>query len=266
MEILKDFFQDGIVLNIISFIAAIISIIIPLFNYFSSKKKKPRYVIKTLNLIDNTLLRDKELRVLCCNKEVQNLSVTRFLLWNKGKKAIYKNDLPSKEPFKINIKDNYKIYQVQILKENNFSNNFKVTLSPDKQSVVIDFEFIEHNDGINLQILHSGKSSSDFELTGKIIGGEKLRPSNTIPIESQHSKNFNDVFEHINFIRSYSLLGFVFFCFMGYHVHKVSIIPVNTIQHWLFPSFFFLTALFTIIFGFLKTKLDIPSNLDIEEN
>ena len=62
-----------------------------------------------------------------------------------------------------------------ILYQKNSANDFKIDVSEDNKSINISFDYFDFEEGIVLQIFHTGNSSKDISLTGTIKSVKSIK-------------------------------------------------------------------------------------------
>ena len=174
-------------------ILAIIGIILTIVSIYKGRGKKSiRYNIETNLLIENFEQKIKNITIQYSGKDINSLSVTKFLFWNNGTETIRQNDIPIKDKFSITIKDDNYILDKSIIEETNKSNNIDINLSDDKKKIDIDFEYFDKGDSFTIQIFHTGSKSTDFDINGSIMGFGKILNGFTI-----NKKNLSNIFSFI---------------------------------------------------------------------
>jgi len=161
-------------------------ILMILFYYRSKRIKKPFYAVRSINLIQNFSSRLSSLKISYKDEQVENLTVSNVALWNGGKETIRKNDITNVKPLKISLREPYKILDAKIICSNNPANEISVgKVGTDGRTLLINFEYLDANEGCVLQIIHDGDSSYDLSVSGIIIGAGKPKkrfiPSILIP-------------------------------------------------------------------------------------
>lgn len=191
----------------------IISFILGYYFYFkSSKKRSPIYSIRSRNLIRDYTNEVKKLSIKYENEDVKSLTVSRFLFWNDGAETINRTDITVAEP--LIIKTASKILDVEILALNEEAN--RLTISLEKNEIKVDFDYLDKDNGVVLQIFHTGTSSNDLILYGKIKGSRMPKK------ESLYSSKMIDMTFHIipfigHYIakrikpRSHKMISFILF-------------------------------------------------------
>lgn len=145
-QLLKNpFFQ--IANTIFGFIGLTILIIM----FIKKKKRLGLFIKPTKIFLDMNL---PEVRNTYNGESISTLFETEFVLWNKGKKIIQESDFAA--AIEIYGKDeNLKILDVNYISSNCDKNNFRYELN-EKNHLIIHFDYLTKNQGIKLEILHTG--------------------------------------------------------------------------------------------------------------
>lgn len=161
------------------------SIVTYIFYKRSITKPEPCYAINNRILIANTKMQfGKNLKVLYEDREIEKLCSTKIIFWNDGKKTICGCDIVEKEPLRFVFdKKNVQILKASIIQKTRSAINPQVSINPNIPEVSLSFDFLDYDDGVVIEILHTDLSN-DIEVKGTIIGipeGIKMR--------RDHSKN-----------------------------------------------------------------------------
>lgn len=155
-------------------IIAIVSFIWGIYTqFFSNKKRRFSVAQSSFGIIQQGKRKIKKLLLSFDNKEIQNLTVTKFAIWNSSKNVIYGTDMVSNQKLHIAATGDTTILDANIITESEHANHFKVTEKSDKK-VVLDFEYVDSKEGIILQVFHTG-SSETLKVEGKIKGGKPIK-------------------------------------------------------------------------------------------
>ena len=147
---------------------------------------------------------------------IQDLSSSRFYIWNSGNSVINKSDVVSDRPICVHNTGKASILNAQIVRVNENSNAFLIEQTTDKE-VKISFDYVDHGEGFVLQILHSG-SSKDLELDCKIKGGKEIRERSGV--RRKKKEFWADRFVDVLFAYLPALLGYAsVFLAMGILIH-----------------------------------------------
>jgi len=161
-------------LGIISFFLGIISLYL---GWLLIKKPKPIFYRETVKIIDPDFINpitqsDPNLKITYNDSPVTTLSSTYISFWNAGNLRINKEDIPEATPLTIKPKEGINIYRISELikeEENSFHLMLDSTHREDLQKRIFhySFEYFAKNEGVKLQIIHSGSSNEDIEFIGK---------------------------------------------------------------------------------------------------
>lgn len=151
------------------------------FHYRGRKEKEPLYCIRSTNVIQDFSSRFEFLELLHSGKRIENLTVTKILFWNGGRETISSGDVPATAPLEFIANDNVQILDAKILEQKNSASDFEVLISEDRSRVSLIFDYLDKGDGCVIQLLHTGKSSKDIRMRGKIKGVGT--PSFRVPVD-----------------------------------------------------------------------------------
>jgi hypothetical protein len=158
-------------IGIIGTILTIYSIIVQLR---SNKKKEPVISMRTNNLISGYSSQFLSLKVLYNEGKIENFSSSIILLYNRGAETITAEDIDTVNHLRVVAKEGITILDASILQENNPSNQFKLAMEYETNEAYILCDYIDQNQGIVIQVLHTGLSSDDLDVVGDIKGVERI--------------------------------------------------------------------------------------------
>ena len=159
------------IVNFIGIFVGIAGIVIAIMTYFASTKKKlPRYAIRSANLVEGSVTRIKSLEMLYGGQKIENLTATRIALWNAGRETIQGSDIARADPLRITSEADMKILSAEVMEQKNPANQFSVSVSGDQNCAELSFDYLDKNEGAVLQLLHSGTRWSKIEVQGRIKG------------------------------------------------------------------------------------------------
>lgn len=140
----------------------------------SKEKKEISYIVNSHEIVQAGENVIPKFQVSYCGQPIQNLTISQFAIWNSGNKLLNSTDVVDTKPLSITSNEGGPdILDVSIIKCSEESNKFTV----DKKSshcAELRFDYMNRQDGIIVQILHTGSVENIF-LTGLIKGGEKLK-------------------------------------------------------------------------------------------
>ena len=167
-------FDSTPTLNIIFLLLAVISVLFGIVSiYISRKSKIPIYNLKSFNLINSSKILLPDLQIQYSDKIITNLTFTKVSIWNIGKEIINNSDIAPLNPIRI-LTQNCNILSANIDFVKELSNNFKIAISENKKEVQITFDYFASDEGIVICIYHTGTSSENIKIDGKIKGVKKI--------------------------------------------------------------------------------------------
>lgn len=156
---------------VVGIVIAFLSIIISIVIYIRSKRiKNPIYATRTYNLIQEKIQKIKDVNITYKNNDINNFSISRVAIWNSGKETINRVDIASGDKLRIIPVSGVKLLDAQIIYEKNSINKFSLNLENVEKEILINFDFFDFEEGIILQVFHTGKSGNDVEIHGTIKG------------------------------------------------------------------------------------------------
>ena len=157
---------------VIGLILAIIGIILQIR---STKNKQAVYSVRSNNLISGTVSTLENLNITYKEQKIVNLTASKILFFNRGAETIHRQDIETINPLRISSKD-CTILDCSILWENNPSNNFKVHFDrANNNHAHLDFDYLDKDNGVIIQVIHTGLKSDNIDLRGDIKGVKKLK-------------------------------------------------------------------------------------------
>lgn len=151
------------------------SILISIILYLKSRRdKRPYFNVRTFKLITDNVKKIEAIEIQFNGKRVQNLSLTHFALWNRGKDTINRQDVAPKDPLKILVVPPAELLAAEIMYTSNATNNFLISSNLTGGEISIDFDYFDNNEGLTIHIYHTGTNNDDIKLTGTIKGVIKI--------------------------------------------------------------------------------------------
>ncbi|KAF0107044.1 MAG: hypothetical protein FD146_2154 [Anaerolineaceae bacterium] len=161
--------------------------IIGLITGYIFYRKGLRVKIPTVSIFGNTLVQESiskfnGIEIFYKGNKVDDLTVTKVLLWNQGRETISRNDLVEANPLRIEIEGESKIFDVSIIKTMNPANQFSAILKPDGKSAEIVFDYVDKDQGAVIQVIHTSKDSKSIKVKGDFKGAvlESYLPQNEL--------------------------------------------------------------------------------------
>jgi hypothetical protein len=235
---------------ILSIIATFFAVLSVYLGYLVIKYQKPVFIKETVNIIDSEAIqeitqsdRNLVIRYIPEPEPITNLSATYITFWNAGNIRINQDDIPKNIPICVKAKQNVKIFRLRIMKlkpENGieYFHGEKYPEPADENRHCYKFEYLGKDEGIKIQLIHSGKSSEDIEFSGKTKDFGAFKD-----ISNQGKKR-----NRAEFISS--IIGSI--VFTASFVYLITIIPLQPIM-----DFFHTSSLVASILGIIFTLLTL---------
>ncbi len=127
-----------------------------------------------------------ELQLVYRSREIKDMTITRYVIWNSGNEVLNWGDVVSVKSLKVIAADEAEILDARIVSQSDETNMFELEAIGEK-TVNICFDYANVNDGIVLQILHTGKTEQIY-VDCKIKGGKALRNLNKVKVKRVSNK------------------------------------------------------------------------------
>jgi hypothetical protein len=152
-----------------------------IFSYYFYKKglriKEPVYSIKSVNWISGSTSTLKNLSISYLDRKVESLTVSKILFYNRGSETIHRQDIETIDRLNI-TSTKYEILSADVLQANNPSNKFQIDYDEPKNYIFFEFDYLDKNQGAIIEIIHTGLSSEDLNISGDIKGVQRLTQVN----------------------------------------------------------------------------------------
>jgi hypothetical protein len=164
-----------LILTIFGTVTGVIGLYLARYYYLLAKP-----TLKIAASFDSTTLISKnrsenisELEILYRGKKVDNLSAANLIFWNTGNRPIRRADfMDPDEAFRIIVDGGVDLARFEIAVESDSRNGAKIRLlQADSSCLIIEFDFLEVNQGFRVEILYSGVPLSPI-FKHSIVGHE----------------------------------------------------------------------------------------------
>lgn len=189
-QIINNFFTEhNLYVTLFGIISGIIGIILSFVFYYKARKVKRLKVEKKSFLVySNFLAKVPRVKILYDLNEVKQLSITQIAIYNCGDLTIEDSDIVPLDPICIeSIDESISILNIEVTQSNEHSNNFKLKKLNDNKFILL-FDYIDKNEGILLNVVHTGATEKDIVVKGKLKGVGNILHINQIinlPIDSK---------------------------------------------------------------------------------
>jgi len=155
------------------------------------RKSKPVFLRRTTHIVDNGSDKIDGIEISYKGEAVENVTITNVAIWNSGKKSLRSNDVPVTNKIRIAPKKKVNVFEINMLKILNEKNNFEVTTDEENHCYEILFDYMAYKDGIIVQLIHDGTSSSDIDVIGGTIDYGEIKNYDS----SSKSQLIEEIFE-----------------------------------------------------------------------
>lgn len=186
-----------LILSLIS----VVSFVFGIYTWITGKRRKEISVSDiSYVIIKAGKSQVPKLDVIYDGVSIDNLTVTKFYIWNSGNDVINASDIVESKKLSIHSSNDAYILDAQVLNVVDPSNKMCI-VSVDPDRVIIDFDYIDQGEGCLIQLLHAG-SAEELHFSCKIKGGRKVRychedGKKTMPVVSGIISAFNTVLEAV---------------------------------------------------------------------
>jgi|GEM_PF-7107767 len=197
MEALSDSVWLTISGWVLTFLGIPLSIFLTL--KFQKNKKLCWYRIST-NLLNGNRVKFENFQATYKDEPIENISVAKILVWSAGREMVCGKDIHTKHPLRIEFDggNNEGLLEATILTSNNRSSEVALEKSAD-DTIRINFDHLNHKDGLVIEVLHTGTIPRDIKVTGD-LRGVGLKEQAVIPY------NTNDFLIPKRFAKKYPAL------------------------------------------------------------
>ena len=172
-------------------VISIFSTVFGVYTWCAGKQRKELSVYyKSDVLIKAGKQRIPKLGIQYDGKEIDDLSSTKLYIWNSGNQVLNNSDIVSSRPPRVISTNNARLLDVQIIRSSDITNAFSIS-QKNENTAQLGFEYVDHGDGILVQILHTG-NYSDLEFDCKIKGGLEMKDRS--PTRKDKKQTFTDRF------------------------------------------------------------------------
>lgn len=275
MEQRVDTINNILASSVLGSLLGIAGIIIAIVTYVLTRKvsRISGFHEYTILINKNNSKLPQQVSVMYDGSPVERVSSSEFIIWNSGNSVINNKDLITMEPLRIEFSQDIKLLRYQIVASNNPINNIElITLKEYPNSILIDFDFLEKDEGMRIEVLHTGTKNDIYE-KGKLIGVKSTfskihKPS---PVKSNKKKSifykiFNFLFEAIPFLIIFALLIITAITFISPESTQSTQMETKTSRS-IWPNVIFLSVLSILfIVQTIRNRPPYPSNLKKPDN
>lgn len=219
--------------------------------YYTIKYRQIKRLIITdwenKEIFSLTKLREKDIRILYKNIEINGLHELNITLKNTGT-VVLKNDDFYQKPI-ITFLSDVQILDVEV---NCLEEYINPTIDINVKEIILNFEFLEPKDKISLKVLYNSKTVSGGKIFGKIIGGNKINSFFRTDKEYEAYREGKAIGKTI-----YMFIAGLIFVFLNSKITKYSYNYTKLSQSLLNILAFMISIFISFMFGkVIQTKIE----------
>lgn len=138
---------------------------------------------------------------------IRQLTISHIAIWNSGKQAVRGTDISRDAPYRISVGDKNQILDYQIVSVTKPASG--ITLIPAENNLTVNFNYLNHKEGVLVKILHDGNEGS-LQFSGSAADCKELADHGSIPFTKM--KNNKNYMENFIFNKKFPALLFLI-CF-----------------------------------------------------
>lgn len=260
MSVIIEFIQNLSVSEVISYLIGLTSILLSaVYHYRSKRIQEPRFLKRSAVITEEMISQDSLIRIMFGEQKLERLTVSKVAFWNTGI-TLKKEDVSSSCPFRLeldSIEHNFLDCRVCY---SECENDVDCSISDDKKTVSISFDYLAKNQGFVLKVLHTGKGSKSFSVKGSMKNEGELKK--TVPTIAKMN---SFLYQHISALL-HNLFLIYLFLIIGIIVVVVSCFKIGSVRDSIEVSAFdilpyMIFGIFCILFGLIFGLLNQSGNM-----
>jgi len=153
-------------------VIALAGILVSLVIFWVSRKEKvPCYYIESTSLVAPSGEGIPGLGITFQGKPVKRVTSTSVTIWNAGRETIRREDIPGSDRLRISVPKGVSVLSAKIIKTSRTP--VQGTLEVRNGNIYVAPNFLDKNDGVVVQVLHTGGAEGVCHVTGTIIGASR---------------------------------------------------------------------------------------------
>lgn len=156
---------------------SVFSVIFAIYTWRKGQSRKEfSYSFVSHSIVRDGNKLDPAIKVTFNGTELNNLTSTRFVIWNSGNQVINSSDMVREKGITITAADGVEILSVEIVGRSDETNKFYLSGGLESTQC-LSFDYVDKQEGVVLQIFHTGLND-DLSMSCKIKGGKQVRNAN----------------------------------------------------------------------------------------
>jgi len=156
-------------------ITIVVSIFLAIIIYQLSKKEKDLvYDCIKIPIASAKIKINEKLKIYYGGSEINSLAITKISLCNRGLDTIHFKDISEADQIRVKLDGtDVSLLDAELIYENRKINNFSLQVIKEENITVVNFDFLDKNDGAVIQLLHTDSHDIETILNGTVIGNKR---------------------------------------------------------------------------------------------
>lgn len=245
-----------IVIGVIGIVLGFITSYI--FYRIQKRRRELCWSIDSTSLIKGYSSLFEKLDIQYGGQKIENLTVSKIVFWNNGNETIDGKDIAIPPCIFLRDEANTKILDAKIIKSSTVGNGFEIHREPDNPILVLQFEYLDPQQGAVIQVIHTGVSILPLILDGEVKGVKDI----------EYKSKRLDFFSQVPRIFLYFNL-FVVTGFLSIYAYNSIFLGISARSDWTVWILIFVLplAVFLVIFDIrqMRGTAKIPKGLSVFE-
>ena len=170
---LESLMDSPIAWAVLSFVTIASLVYAIICQHRNKERKEFSYCLKSNILIKKKKSKFEKLYISYADQAIDNLCVSRISIWNSGNKTLTNSDMVESKEITLSMQGENKVLDEELIAVSEETNKFSIT-KIDDHTVKIIFDYVEPQDGVVMQIIHTG-TEQDVLIDCKIKGGKPVK-------------------------------------------------------------------------------------------
>lgn len=145
-----------------------------IFYRIQVKRRELCWSIDSTSLIKGYSSLFEKLEILYGGQKIENLTVSKIVVWNNGNETIDGKDIAIPPHIYLRDEENTKILDAKIIKTSTLGNGFEILEKSDDTILLLQFGYLDPNQGAVIQIIHTGISVLPLIVDGEVKGVREI--------------------------------------------------------------------------------------------
>lgn len=158
----------GLVLGVVGIL---IGLLTSYYFYLKSRERiDPRYFLQHKPLLGSSSGAMDEVSLLFKGEEITNLNCCVLVIWNRGFRTLPKSAVVDSDRVRVCLPEKSKALGVGVAKSSRPAIGLTASIDESRAAVIVDFDFLDKDDGGVIEILYQGDPDLKPTLAGSIRG------------------------------------------------------------------------------------------------